>query len=101
MCKSLYITKGYSIMEKQKIEIGNVKDSNAVSLDLDYIADFDVEIIEFNRRIEIHLTTYELLTKSDFEKLKKYFEKYDYEFQSIYASEGNLILTYMPIKESD
>ena len=86
-------------MEKEKMTIGNVKDSNAVSLDLDCIANFDVEIIEFNRRIEIRLTTYELLTKSDFEKLRKYFEKYDYEFQSIYAFGDNSILTYMPIKE--
>ena len=77
-----------------KLTIGNLRNNNDIKSDLDDIASFEVEIKEYNEKIDVELKTYDLLDKSDFEKLKKYFSKYNYEFQSVYAVENDLILNY-------
>lgn len=86
-------------MESEKMTIGNVKDRSDIELELDTIADFIVEIKVVNNSNAVFLKTDDVLTKSDFEKLKKYFEKYDYEFYSAYGDKDCLVLYYKPIKE--
>lgn len=83
----------------EKMTIGNVKDSRDIELELDYIANFEVEIKLFNNSKRVILTTTNLLFKSDFEKLKKYFDKYDYEFNAVDVFRDCLVLYYEPIKE--
>ena len=85
----------------KNLTIGNVVNSSEISLDLSDIAIFDVSMQKFFKRIDVTLETNDLLFKSDFDKLAKYFEKYDYKFSSVYSFHGDLILTYIPIKESD
>ena len=83
----------------EKMTIGNIKDSTDIELELGYIANFEVEIKLVNNIKEVILTTTNLLFKSDFEKLKKYFDKYDYEFNAIDVFRDCLVLYYEPIKE--
>ena len=91
-------------MESENITMGNGKDRNAIKLELNNIADFGVQIrnVHFNnfKNVikEVILTTSYILSKSDFEKLKKYFEKYDYEFSSLYPFKNSVILFYQQIK---
>ena len=83
----------------EKMTIGNIKDSTDIELELGYIANFEVEIKLVNNIKEVILTTTNLLFKSDFEKLKKYFDKYDYEFNAIDVFRDCLVLYYESIKE--
>ena len=86
----------------KNLTIGNkVVDSSEISLDLSDISNFDVSIQKFFKRIDVTLETNDVLFQSDFDKLAKYFEKYDYKFSSIYSFHEDLILTYIPIKESE
>ena len=84
----------------KNLTIGNVVNSSEISSDLSDISNFDVSIHKFFKK-DATLETNSLLFQSDFDKLAKYFEKYDYKFSSIYSFHGDLILTYIPIKESE
>ena len=85
----------------KNLTIGNVKDRADIELELDYIANFVVEIKVFNKSKKVILNTCNLLFKSDLEKLNNYFNKFDYEFSCIDHFQDSLVLYYKPIKESD
>ena len=85
----------------KNLTIGNGVNSSEISSDLSDISNFDVSIYKVFKRIDVILETNDLLFQSGFDKLAKYFEKYDYKFSSIYSFHGDLILTYIPIKESE
>ena len=84
----------------KKMTIGNIRDSYGIYADIQDIVNINCEV-EIMKTGNVVLKTQDIIFKSTYEKLKKYFEKFDYVVNSVYPFQNDLVITCVKKKEAD